>query len=50
MKTYFLLLKIQEKIKIGFSVDSKCVLEEEGVKLKLEDVDQVVQAGYVDLN
>ena len=43
MKTYFFLLCIQEKTKIEFGEDFECVSEEEGVKLKLEGVDQVVR-------
>ena len=50
MKTYFLLMRVQEKTKIKFGVDFKCISEEECVKLKLEGVDQVVREGYVDLS
>lgn len=43
-------MRVQEKTKIKFGVDFKCISEEKCVKLKLEGVDQVVQEGYVDLS
>ena len=41
---------IQEEIEIELGVDSKCVLGEEGEKLKVKGTSQVVQEGLVGLS
>ena len=41
---------IQEEVKIELRVDSKCALKEEGEKLKVKGVSQVVQDGLVGLS
>ena len=41
---------IQEETEIELDVDSKCALEEEGEKLKVEGTSQVVREGLVGFN
>ena len=41
---------IQKTVEIEFGVDSKCALEEEGGKLKVESTSQVVQEWLVSLS